>query len=147
MPTTQADALIRVTDRMIEYRRESVAELQLQLETATKDLRDLEQSKEVHERLLREMPALALDDNEAKPPSEPKMSRRDTIIEYLKRHGMARREDLVDNLGIPRGTVAGILKNDATFEPMGEGRWMLRRKTESPKEDASETEPPAAPPF
>ena len=148
--TCSPDQVLRAMDRSIEYLQMDIENLESQLTAQTAKLATLKAARETQELVFAEMPTLGMtfdvpagNTPEPAAPAAPRKSRRDMVIEYLRQHGGARREDLVDKLGIPRGTLAGILKNDDTFEPVGNGHWMIR-KPKPAKEDASEEKPAGA---
>lgn len=69
----------------------------------------------------------AYPENKAEKPQENgKDDRRTQLIEYLKAHGPTKRADLIVKSGIPAGTLASLLRDEA-FKQVKRGVWRLRK--------------------
>jgi hypothetical protein len=53
-------------------------------------------------------------------------TRKQTIAEFLRSQGPARRKDIADRTGVPSGTVSYELNDKETFERLDDGRYTVR---------------------
>lgn len=52
--------------------------------------------------------------------------RKEQLVAFLRRHGPASRQAILDGTGIPAGSLGVVLKDDA-FEKNDEGLWMIAK--------------------
>lgn len=58
---------------------------------------------------------------------EPKKTRKQFLIEFLKKHGPQTRKELMETTGLPRGTIAFLLNDKDTFVHVAGGKWAARQ--------------------